>query len=80
VVRQSASIGLTILVVSILSVELTLIWNSITAVYEVRSTGQVIPLIGGSGLLINTFWKLIHKEKVKTSLFLLNLGPILYTN
>jgi hypothetical protein len=70
-------VGLTILVLSILSVELTLIWNSVTGVYEVRSTGQVIPLVGGSGLLINTIWKLIHKEKVKTSLFLLNVSPIL---
>jgi hypothetical protein len=67
--RQSASIGLIVLTLSILSVQFTLKWNSISGVYEARSTGQVMPLVAGLGLLINVLRKLIHKEKVCHELF-----------
>lgn len=36
-----------VIVWSILAIELTLRWNSVTDVYEVQSTGQLIPLIIG---------------------------------
>jgi uncharacterized membrane protein len=40
------------LIYSILAVELTIKWNGISDVYEVRSAGQLIPLvIGVAGLL-----------------------------
>ena len=46
------------MVYSIVAVELTLVWNHMTEVYTVNSTGQVIPLIVGSGMLINMLLKI----------------------
>jgi hypothetical protein len=45
---------------SISSVELTLAWNSVTDVYDIRSTGQIIPLVVGLGTLIKVLWLLRH--------------------
>lgn len=46
------------MIYSILAVELTLKWNHVSDVYEVRSTGQLLPLIGGVVLLICTCWQI----------------------
>ena len=46
------------IVYSIIAIELTLVWNNVSGVYNVNSTGQVIPLIAGSGILISVFWKM----------------------
>ena len=48
------------IVYSIIAIELTLVWNNVSGVYNVNSTGQVIPLIAGSGILISVFWKMRH--------------------
>lgn len=45
---------------SILAVELTLVWNSVTGVYNVRSTGQIIALVVGLGMLVKVLWLLRH--------------------
>ena len=49
---------------SLLNVELTLAWNKVTGVYGVGSTGQVIPLIAGFGVLISALWTLQKQMKV----------------
>ena len=43
---------------SIISIELTLVWNNISGVYDVNSTGQVIPIVAGSGTLTGVLWKM----------------------
>jgi hypothetical protein len=53
---------------SILTVELTLAWNSVTGVYNVQSTGQIIALVVGLGILVKVLWLLRHgKVGSKTS-------------
>lgn len=48
---------------TILSVETTLIWNNIVGIYDIRSTGQLIPfIIGVTGLL-----SLLHSLSVRAS-------------
>jgi hypothetical protein len=41
---------------SILGVELTLVWNSISGVYDISSPGQLIPLAIGIGMLGQVLW------------------------
>jgi hypothetical protein len=43
---------------SILAVELTLHWNSVEGVYNVKSTGQIIALVVGLGMLVKVLWLL----------------------
>ena len=38
-----------ILVYSVLAIELIIYWNSISNVYSIRATGQIIPFIIGAG-------------------------------
>ena len=45
-------------VYSIIAIELTLKWNHISDVYEVASTGQIIPLITRAAALVTVLWKL----------------------
>ncbi|KAF7507039.1 hypothetical protein GJ744_010967 [Endocarpon pusillum] len=45
---------------SIIAVELTLVWNSVKGVYNVRSTGQIIALVVGLGILVKVLWLLRH--------------------
>ncbi|KAL1858996.1 hypothetical protein Daus18300_009754, partial [Diaporthe australafricana] len=48
---------------TILSVETTLIWNNVVGIYDIRSTGQLIPfIIGVTGLL-----SLLHSLSVQVS-------------
>lgn len=48
---------------TILSVETTLMWNNIVGIYDIRSTGQLIPfIIGVTGLL-----SLLHSLSVRAS-------------
>jgi hypothetical protein len=62
-------LSLIIFVWSVLGVELTLVWNSVSDVYRVDSTGQLIPIaigLGGFIPIIYRFgknWKVsIHSE------------------
>lgn len=50
-------------VFTIISVELTLIWNNITDIYTVKSTGQLIPFIIG----LVGFVRIIHELSVRRS-------------
>jgi hypothetical protein len=45
---------------SILAVELTLVWNSVEGVYNIKSTGQIIALVVGLGILVKVLWLLRH--------------------
>lgn len=45
---------------SIPAVELTLVWNSVKGVYNVKSTGQIIALVIGLGVLVKVLWLLRH--------------------
>ena len=47
----------------ILAVELTLRWNSVSGVYDINSTGQIIPLATGVSVAVVTLWKLIVARK-----------------
>jgi divalent metal cation (Fe/Co/Zn/Cd) transporter len=47
---------------SISGVELTLAWNSVSDVYAVQSTGQIIALVVGFGVLVKVLWLLRHGE------------------
>jgi hypothetical protein len=47
---------------SISAVELTLAWNSVEEVYSVSSTGQIIALVVGLGVLVKVLWVLRHGE------------------
>jgi hypothetical protein len=46
------------LIYSTISIELTLVWNSVSGVYNVASTGQIIPLVAGLSMLVGTIWEL----------------------
>lgn len=54
-----------ILIYSTVAIELTLIWNGITDIYTVASTGMIIPFIAGICLLLNILYTLC-KEKLVT--------------
>ena len=45
-----ASIGIT-------SIELTLVWNNVSGVYEVSSAGQSIPLVLGVSIFVFVLWR-----------------------
>jgi hypothetical protein len=62
--RTLASLGLLIFTYSILSIELTISWNRISGVYDISSTGQIIPLVIGLGLLMSVTWRLVRKKEV----------------
>ncbi len=44
---------------TIISVELTLAWNNINAVYDIRSTGQLIPFTIGLARLLGLFYDIL---------------------
>jgi hypothetical protein len=52
--------GMFIAAWSILTVELTLAWNSVKGVYNIQSTGQIIALVVGLGILVKVLWLLRH--------------------
>lgn len=59
------------MIFSILFIEMTLRWNSITEVYQIKSTGQLIPFIVGLGTLakcLNDLWT-THLSKSFVSAF-----------
>lgn len=67
--RVFGTLGVAILVYSTIGVELTLYWNSISDIYSASSTGQIIPLAAGLGLLINSVWKSKLWKKIWVSDF-----------
>lgn len=56
--------SLIVLIVDVVSTELTLHWNHVGGIYEVASTGQIIPLVVGIGSMIAVIWKLKTLRKV----------------
>lgn len=67
--RAVMGIALIFLVWAVLAVEFTLAWNHISEVYDVSTTGQVIPLVVGIGFITTVFWKLAHEQ---VSIYLIN--------
>lgn len=59
-----------------ISVELTLLWNGISGVYTLNSTGQLIPfIIGVVGLLSLLHGISVERSKLKsTDVLLVSLG------
>lgn len=51
------------LVTLVLVVELTVTWNNITGINSVRQTGQLIPLILGSGAVLQVTWASLFRPK-----------------
>jgi hypothetical protein len=47
-IRNNVSLETLVIIYSIINIELTLAWNHVTGVYEVSSTGQVIPSLWDS--------------------------------
>src|SRR6202011_4373521 len=47
---------------SVFGVELVLIWTSVTGVYTVNSTGQLIPLVGGLGAILFGLHRALDKS------------------
>ena len=45
--RYIAAFNLACLIYSIIALEFTLVWNSISEIYTIRNTGQLIPFIIG---------------------------------
>jgi hypothetical protein len=60
-----------IMICCVLGTELTLWWNGVLDVYEVSSTGQVIPLLVGLGMLASVIWKIARKENVRSTIELI---------
>jgi hypothetical protein len=67
--------GIFIAAWSVLTVELTLTWNSVKGVYNVQSTGQIIALVVGLGILVKVLWLLRH-GKVSTQRSILQLTKL----
>lgn len=58
----SAIVGFMILFWTIIAIELTLYWNSVTGIYSLDSSGQLIALIVGLGTFLSLFWELFQKQ------------------
>ena len=59
-------ISFMILLWTVLAIELTLYWNSITDIYSVNSTGLFIAFIVRLGTLLSLLWKLSQKSVCST--------------
>ena len=46
----------------IVGIELTLYWNSVSGIYDISTTGQVIPFVIGTGLLYVSTWNAIKSR------------------
>lgn len=57
IIKYQGVLPFLIAVWCIIAVELTLHWNSISRVYDVKSTGQIIPLVVGISGLLDTLSK-----------------------
>lgn len=62
--RAWAFIGLPTLIWSVMAIELTLKWNGITNVYQLNTTGQIIPFVIGLSLFANVCWRLLDSKRV----------------
>ena len=47
-----------------MAIELTLKWNDITNVYQLNTTGQIIPFVIGLSLFANVCWRLLDSKRV----------------
>jgi hypothetical protein len=75
--RPLLLISLLCLVVAVLAIELTLLWNSVSGINSLNSVGQFIPLTVGVGGLVQVLWE-IARESVSVSHKLVepsSLGP-----
>lgn len=61
--RYKTAIPFLIAAYCILAVEMTLVWNSISDVYDIRSVGQIIPLVISTGGLLNVLLKVFVQGK-----------------
>ena len=55
--RTNLIISFLICIWCILAIELTLSWNTVSSVYSIDNTGQILPFVSGTGILLFTLWK-----------------------
>jgi hypothetical protein len=60
--KISLSMALVSAIITILAIELTLVWNEISGVYDIKTTGQLIPFVIGVLGLFKTLY-LVHFER-----------------
>ena len=66
----TASVEAIVLIWSVWSVELTLAWNSVTNIYSIAATGQLIPFIAGMlGFLRNLHLVIVDMHKIVCLMF-----------
>ena len=56
-IKHAGGLPFLLAVWCIVAIEMTLHWNSFSQVYEVRTTGQIIPLVTGVSWLLDTILK-----------------------
>ena len=56
---ESAMLSPVLMIYSIVAVELTLMWNHVTNIYEVKSTGQALALVFGAANFASLLWELL---------------------
>lgn len=54
--RVLAAADTVVFALAIVDIELTIAWNSISSVYDLRSTGQIILLVIGIATMLNLLW------------------------
>ena len=66
-------IAIALFAYSIAAVELIIKWNSISGVYNIKSTGQVIPLVIGAGAFLKVMFGIytlrLYESKVSLEVF-----------
>lgn len=60
--RWTPAVCLLVLVLAVVASELVIVWNGVTGVSDIFSTGQLIPLVVGVGGLIQVLYKLKNQE------------------
>jgi threonine/homoserine efflux transporter RhtA len=69
--RQYPYWNVAVLIWTIISIELTLIWNNIDDVHSISSTGQLIPFVTGVAGILKVFYvwmgQRIGESKVTTN-------------
>lgn len=60
--RWTPAVCLLVLILAVVASELVIVWNGVTGVSDIFSTGQLIPLVVGIGGLAQVLYKLKNQE------------------
>lgn len=75
--RWTPAVCLLVLILAVIAGELVIVWNGVTGVNDVLSTGQLIPLVVGMGGLVQVLYKL--KNQDDRAAYLVRRAPGGYT-